>query len=321
MAPAQVSVVISTRGRGNPIRSSIDSILGQRGVAFEIIVVDSSDDDATLDALHKYITRGEVRYFRIAHRGLSVSRNFGVRQAASDIIALTDDDCEAAPGWLAKITEPLSADPRVAVAFGNVVAPLTNPAECFAISYTRHGSYLASSLAQKHRVEGIGGCMALRREVWQKLGGFDALLGVGARFHAAEEVDLTLRSLRAGYSVFETDEAEVLHTGIRPNASKNAIARKYAFGIAAVYAKHLRCGRLSVLIPLVALAARWAFGKPAVSYGRPPSHWSRLAGFVQGFFAACLPPLNRDRAIFTEPMSDPSSPFADKQHADWLRYL
>jgi glycosyltransferase involved in cell wall biosynthesis len=297
-SPRRVSVVIATRDRGSLICSAIDSILSQTGLEFEIIVVDSSVDGATLGAMPPYLSRGNVRYFRIPAQGLSVSRNFGVRVAGSDVIAMTDDDCLASPGWLAAITAPLRNNPRIAAVYGNTVAVPHDRDLGFVIAYTRLGSFLASSMRQKHHLEGIGACMAVRRQACQEIGGFDPLLGAGARFHAAEEVDLTIRALQAGYFVFETDQAEVVHTNFRPNSQRNEVSKRYLFGIAAVYAKHLRCGRLSVLIPLVALAARWVFSKPVVSYGHPPSRGSRLAGFCGGFLAAFRAPVNRKAAVF-----------------------
>ena len=49
-----------------------------------------------------------LRYLAVTGtRGPSGARNLGWRSAKAEIIAFTDDDCIALPGWLA--SEPLSA--------------------------------------------------------------------------------------------------------------------------------------------------------------------------------------------------------------------
>lgn len=298
MLTTSASIVISTRGRGDSICATLDSLVPECDQRNEIIIVDSSDENTTQDAVQGYLTSHNVRYFRVPHRGLSFSRNYGIGQAASEFIALTDDDCMATPGWVSAITQPLQQDPRIAVVFGNLLPVEHDETTGFVMSYRREGEYTASSLLHKHRVEGVGACMALRKKVWLELGGFDPFLGAGAMFHSAEELDLVLRVLQAAYLVHETDKAVVMHAGFRLNTDKDKIAGRYAYGIAAAYTKHLRCGRFSVLLALAALGARWAFRAPVVGYGNPPSKASRLSGFAGGLAAAIRIPVDRKKAIF-----------------------
>ena len=157
---------------------------------------------------------------------------------------------------------------------------------------------MARSLAAKHHVEGIGACMALRKSVWVTLGGFDSQLGAGSRFYSAEELDFVIRALEGGFWVHETDQAEVVHMGFRPNARKSTLAYEYCFGTGAVYAKHLKCGRWEVLLPLLRLARRWAFGSPGVQYGKPPDKTPRLRGFLDGAVAGCRTPVDRDAVLY-----------------------
>jgi glycosyltransferase involved in cell wall biosynthesis len=281
---------------------AVESILrdedSERAPDPEVIIVDQSDDDVSEQAVAPYLSSVRVRHIRTPSRGLGAARNIGVAAAGSEWVAFIDDDCAARPGCLGELRRALDMDARVGVVFGRVTEGPHDRDAGFIPSYVPAGSYLARSLAQKHHVEGIGACMALRKSVWTLLGGFDSQLGAGSRFHSAEELDFAIRALEGGFWVQETDQAEVVHSGFRPNARKSTLAYEYSFGIGAVYAKHLKCGRWEVLRPLVQLACRWALGSPVVRYGKPPDKMPRLRGFFAGAVAGCRTPVNRDAVLY-----------------------
>jgi len=145
----------------------------------------------------------------------------------------------------------------------------------------------------KHRVEGISACMGLRRSLWQRLGGFDEMLGAGAPFKSAEEIDFTIRALIAGYYVYETPNVEVIHLGFRTWKQGRTLLHGYLYGIGAMFTKHLRCGHLSVVQVLLHLAWRWTFERLVVDFGHRPPRWLRLAAFVQEFADGAIIPVER----------------------------
>jgi GT2 family glycosyltransferase len=297
-----VSVVIATRNRAGAVVETIESIVRnedlERALSFEVIVVDQSDDDASERAVAPYLRPDRVQYLRTQSRGLGAARNAGVAAAASEWVAFTDDDCTVGRNWLPELRRALDLDARIGVVFGRVTKGPHDPDAGFIPSYQPQGTFVARSLAEKHRVEGIGACMALRKSVWTALGGFDSELGAGSRFHSAEELDFVIRALEGGYWVHETDQAEVIHMGFRPNARKSSLAYEYCFGIGAVYTKHLKCRRWQVLRPLLQLARRWSLGNPVVSYGKPPDKTPRLRGFLEGALTGWRTPVNRHAALY-----------------------
>ena len=300
--PQLVSVVIATRNRGGGAARAIKSIISTERAEFragvELIIVDQSDDDATECEVAPYLHLAHVRYIRTTSRGLGVARNLGVAAARGERIAFTDDDCTADPDWLGELCRGFDVDARVGVVLGNVIEGPHDRDAVFIPSYVRKGSFLARSIADKHNVEGIGACMALRKSVWASLGGFDPLLGAGSRFHSAEELDFVIRALEAGHWVYETSSAEVVHAGLRPNARKSVLAYQYCFGIGAVYIKHLKCGRWEVLLPLTQLAFRWVLRNPVVHYGTPPARMPRLRGFLYGAVAGWRTPVDRAAVLY-----------------------
>jgi glycosyltransferase involved in cell wall biosynthesis len=294
-------VVLSTRNRGGRIVSTLASILANEHPRFEVIIVDQSDDDLTAESLQPYIARRGIRYVRTNTRGLGAARNLGIARAQSERVALTDDDCTVACDWLLEISRAFEADSRLALVFGNVAPGHHDRSAGFIPGYVREGTFHARSLADKHRVEGIGACMALQRGVWSELGGFDEMLGVGSPFRSAEDLDFALRVLQSGHAVLETDRVQVVHQGWRAIGEKDRLGHDYLYGIGAVYVKHLKCRRWSILVPLVRLGCRWAFRRPTLDYGVPPSRRARLIGFIKGCLAGTTTPVRRREALFANP--------------------
>jgi glycosyltransferase involved in cell wall biosynthesis len=100
----RVSVVIPTYHRPQAMRTAVASVLAQDAgnMRVEIVVCvsdpDSAPDRAAADALAASEPR--VRVVVGPGRGAASTRNTGLRAATGTYIALLDDDCVAAPGWL-----------------------------------------------------------------------------------------------------------------------------------------------------------------------------------------------------------------------------
>lgn len=62
----------------------------------------------------------EVLIVNDADLDICEARNEGIRRAAGDVVALTDDDCRPKPNWLRLIWEEFEANPRLACLEGSV---------------------------------------------------------------------------------------------------------------------------------------------------------------------------------------------------------
>jgi len=290
--PGALSVVICTRDRGARFVATVESILdGDRRPA-EVVVVDQSADERALDAGRRFAAYAGFRLVRVDSTGLARARNAGFALARGAAVAFTDDDCVASPDWLSGIAEGFARDPRVGVVFGSVHAGPHDRALGFIPAYVRDGALLATSIRDKHRAEGIGANMAVSRVAWAALGGFDDRLGAGGVYRAGEDIDFALRALERGHAVYETARGHVVHLGFRPWADNGRVAYDYLYGLGATYAKHLKCGEVGAIVPMMRLAGRWIAGRPAVDLGRTPGRWLRLRGFAAGFAAAARAPVD-----------------------------
>jgi len=257
LAP-EISVVVPTRGRGASVAASIESILaGPAGShpRFEIVVVDQSDDERTQRALAPYEADERLRIRHTpGERGVSRARNRGGREARGAILAFTDDDCRADKDWLVALDDAFRADPRVGIVFGNVVPVVFERKAGFVPGYERAGPATARRLGEKFRVGGLSANMAVRREVFLRLGGFDERLGAGAPLLSGAETDLAMRALAAGIWVHETPAPRVVHHGFRDWTEGRVLVRRYWYGTGAAFGKQLRArpaGTLALLLRMV----------------------------------------------------------------------
>ena len=204
--------------------------------------------------------------------------------------------------WLRQFAAAFAGGPEIGVVFGNVVPACHDSAAGCIPGYIRKAPFLARSLRDKWRVEGIGACMGVRRSVWQSLGGFDEMLGSGAPFMAGEDGDLALRALFAGHSVYETPAVEVEHHGLRDWEQLPALIESYWHGTGAMLAKPLKLGQWRMVPLLLRLAIRWVFGRSTVgaSLGSRPERLRKLRAFCAGFLAGVACGIDRRTGLYAQ---------------------
>jgi GT2 family glycosyltransferase len=298
---SSVPVVIATRDRGDAVVGALRSIFACRPSPSEVWVVDQSRDDRTARAVAGLDSNG-FRYLRSPTVGQSRAHNIAIAQLDAERVAITDDDCEVPVDWLARFDRAFALDPRIAVIFGNVAAADHDPREGFVPAYARATPFLAKGPRDKWRIDGMGACMGIRRAVWKDLGGFDEMLGPGARHPAAAEGDFVLRTLQAGWWVYETPDIEVVHHGFRSTVEARALLAGYARGTGAMMAKHIRCGSPDTRRLLARMAWRWIRRRrpEALRLGSDYAGGMRLRNFARGFLSGFRTPLDRERCLYRE---------------------
>lgn len=235
------SVCIPTT-RPTTVADAIRSVLDQWVADWELVVVGQGDEGELRRTVEDAAAGDErVRYHHISRRGLSIARNAGIAATSGEVVALLDDDCEAAPDWLAVLGECFD-DPAIGLVGGSLLAPPTTRrfATCPhltvpELTYDPGGSDGAAPAGWGV----IGGNLAIRRSVLERVGSFDEQLGAGTAFGGAEETDYMLRVELAG-TVMRTSPRSIVHHTHGHRYGLRAIyrhKRNYARGNGALAAK------------------------------------------------------------------------------------
>lgn len=185
-----VSVVVPTKHRAAYLAVALRSLLPQvRAYGAELLVVDDgpSGDTRAVAARHG------VRY--VAHDrslGLNAARNTGIARTRGDLVCFVDDDVEVRDGWLAALVAGAERYAEDECFTGPIVARFDGfqPRFC-----GREGPPITSlDLGPDDAVapHAWGANMAVRRSAIERVGPFDASLGLygdeqewQARLHAA----------------------------------------------------------------------------------------------------------------------------------------
>jgi len=98
----RVSILLPTFNRARLIGRSIRSVLAQTDPRFELLVIDDGSTDETETVVGGF-GDPRIRYLRTeSNGGAPAARNFGIRQAKTDLIAFQDSDDEWMPDKLQK---------------------------------------------------------------------------------------------------------------------------------------------------------------------------------------------------------------------------
>ena len=235
--PLGISVVIATRNRPLLLADTVASICAGTHRPGEIVIVDQSDGDRAGPSLES--TDRIIRHIRSATRGLSRARNIGATAARGPALAFTDDDMQADRGWLGALVGPLTGSGPATVVTGRVTAgPAEGPGGFVPATVTRKR---ATTFAGRLSIDVLaGGNMAIARDAFLRIGGFDPRLGPGAAFPAAEDNDLGYRLLQSGFRIIYVPDAELVHRAWRPPSDYLPLRFAYGRGKGGFYLKHAR---------------------------------------------------------------------------------
>jgi GT2 family glycosyltransferase len=247
-----VTVAIATRDRPDALRTCLHAIASGDVLPAEVIIIDQGKDASAHEVCEASRGRLNIVYATQAARGLAAAQNEAVRAATSPIIAVTDDDCIPDARWLMVIADVFAGSPGIDAVTGRVLAAPSRGDRVLAVS-TRPSEQrrdFAGRSVPWHI--GSGNNFAVKRDLYQRIGGCDERLGPGAPAQGGVDMDLFYRLVRAGARIRYEPDALVLHE--RQTPRERAMRRPmYGHGMGACFALWLRSGDLYT----VPAALRW----------------------------------------------------------------
>jgi GT2 family glycosyltransferase len=227
-----VSVVVPTVGRPS-LRACVASLAASRPRADDVLLVTQGNDDSVRDLAREFESSG-VRFVPCTGRGVARGRNVGLREAAHDVVLITDDDCTVADDWVATAAALVAAYPG-AIITGRV-RPVGDP--------DRVPSFKDDPEPHDFTGEAHGGAlfpnnMVCDRRALLAAGGFDERFGPD---EAAEDNEFCYRWLKGGGALRYEPALTVHHHDWRSGDDLRRLYIRYACGQGFFYAKYLRRG-------------------------------------------------------------------------------
>ena len=212
----RISIIVPTKDRCASVKGLLDSIRklpGLNETAAEVIIGDNNSTDQTWDLLQREANSYPIplRIIRITKPGKSAALNEATRMATAEILAFLDDDVLIESGWLQAV-ERFFAENGHAVGQGIIRIPPQESEDPglqkLLERYRTIPKLEDDGFADRHSLNGAN--MAIRREIFERLKGFDERLGPGAS-GTSEDVELAQRIRSAGVKIGFMREAVVYH--------------------------------------------------------------------------------------------------------------
>ncbi|HEY1607254.1 MAG TPA: glycosyltransferase [Allosphingosinicella sp.] len=187
-----ISLIIPAYNEEGYLPACLEAVMRNvAGKALEIIVVDNDSTDGTKQVIERYPA---VTYVFEPRKGITRARQRGFLASSGDILAYVDADTHPPAGWIEQIRQQFGTREDLAC--------LSGPYSFYDLSgipdMISTGWFVAARMLSK--ITGylvIGGNFAIRRDVLEKMGGFDSAI----EFYG-EDVDVAKRASKHGKVLF-----------------------------------------------------------------------------------------------------------------------
>jgi len=273
MAPrSDLAVVIVNYNAGAYLARCVTTLLASAGgIDLDVLVIDNDSRDGSAP-LAKSAQPAIRVTMNPTNRGLSAAWNQGAEDTDSPWILFLNPDAEIWAGTLSGFVKVGEERPDVAV-LGPVVRNADGtiyesgrvfPTVAQAVGHAFIGAFAPDNrftrayrqtdrdrLSEREVDWVSGACMLVRRQAFERVGGFDE-----GFFLYAEELDLTTRLREAGSKVLYTPELEIVHEGAVSTGRSAKMHRMHSASIYRYYRKHRADGWRRATLPLAWLALR-----------------------------------------------------------------
>lgn len=217
---SDISVVVLNWNRRDLLRSCLESLERQRGVCFEVIVVDNGSEDGSAEMVDEEFARPQRLPLRIirncVNRGYCAANNQGIALGRGAYVALLNNDAEADPDWLAALRGAFEDRPEVGMAASKILT-YDDPTRIDKAGHLIYpdgqnrgrgtGEPDDGRYSRREEVLWADGCAAMyRRAMLDEIGGFDEDL-----FAYGDDAELGLRARIAGWTCVYEPGAVVRH--------------------------------------------------------------------------------------------------------------
>ena len=273
------SIIVPVFNRPDEVDELLESLTRQSLKDFEVIIVEDGSKKPCKEVCEKYADTLDIHYYYKDNSGPGQSRNYGAERANGEWLIVLDSDVVLPEGYLQAVNNGISRDidawggpDRAHESFTPVQKAISYSMTSF---FTTGGIRGGKTKLDKFFPRSYN--MGIRREVYQKLGGFSKM-----RF--GEDIDFSYRIVEAGYKTALIPEAWVWHK--RRTDFRKFFRQVYHSGIARINLEKRHPGTLKIvhLLPMVftvgVIGLLLLFACGLGLYLFAPDHMSGAFGFA-----------------------------------------
>jgi len=215
-----VTIVIANFNGENFLEDCLDSVFASTFTNYELIIVDDGSTDSSLKIIDKYKLK-DKRIDLIKNDknlGAAASRNKAIKVAHGEIVVFLDNDTVTDKHWIEFILDTFHESKNVG-AVQALILDFKNrdsiqmaggkliPETAWLVPFNQWQSYKKINKNLKVReIVAISAALAVKREVLEKVGGFDEKEAV-----TTEDLDFCWRIWLSGYKILLSPKALVYH--------------------------------------------------------------------------------------------------------------
>ncbi|WP_440947239.1 glycosyltransferase [Methanosarcina sp. T3] len=201
-----VSFVVLTLNNKKTIRSCIESIISQNYPSFETLVIDGGSSDGTKEIVEEY-SDSNVKLYEFVGYGIGKSRQTGVALTTGEICAFIDSDCELPDSyWTKKMVDPFLKYKNLGGTWvlGAYKKDYPSLARYSILQHPYRRKKIPKLISDENYIEIGTGHTLLKKSAILDAGGFLDL-------KAKEDINLTYKMVKAGYTFFYVENSGVYH--------------------------------------------------------------------------------------------------------------
>ncbi|MCZ2444028.1 MAG: glycosyltransferase [Flavobacteriales bacterium] len=242
------SLIVPTFGRTDEVTEFLDSLTHSRFKNFEVIVADGTPGKSLEEAVSPFCEMLSIQFLYRDCLPVSDARNWGAKQAKSNWFIFLDSDCIIPSDYLTHVDEFLQNSQVDAFGGPDSALDTFTPIQK-AISYAMTSFFTTGGIRGNKKHIGTfhprGFNMGISKQAFETVKGYDT------SFLCGEDIDLSIRVLKAGFRSALIPNAFVYHK--RRTNFKKFFKQVTRFGAARInlYVRHREELSVLHLFPLV----------------------------------------------------------------------
>ena len=244
---AKYSVIVPVYNRVDEVDELLRSLSEQTMKDFEVIIVEDGSTIPCGDAVERYRSCLDVKYYYKENEGRSIARNYGIDRSKGDYLIFFDSDCVIPPTYFETLDRLLTENPLDCFGGPDAAHESFSPTQkaiSFAMTSFLTTGGIRGGKVQLEKFVPRSFNMGYSRAVYDSVGGFREMF--------SEDIDMSTRIRQAGFSIGLIRDAGVYHK--RRVDLKKFWRQVHVFGMSRITLKLLYPDSLKIVHTLPALA-------------------------------------------------------------------